>query len=177
MFLFRRRQKGEKRDRILPIQTVFNPGYLYKATGSLPATPGVRHTLLCVSISKGAREALLAEGFSPIGGASITHGIFCTFTLPSQPPNPRCLFNLYLDLSSYPFPWADWAAKQITASRRLGGLRRSLAIASSQEFLIRCKTSREYPFCLDDQAIDEYWLTNADVYLRAVDRDYQQTKK
>ena len=173
---FQRRRKSEKCNRVLPLETVFDPGYLYKATGSLPATPGIRHTLICSSISKSMRETMLAEGFRSIGGASITHVIFCTFTLPSNPSNPRCLFNLYLDLSSYPFPWGDWAAKQIVNSRRIGGLRRSLAIATSQEFLIRCKTSREYPFCLDDQAIDEYWLTNADVYLRAVDRLWRQTK-
>ena len=120
---------------------------------------------------------MLAEGFRAIGGASITHVIFCTFALPSAPTTPRCLFNLYLDLSGYPFPWADWAAKQITASRRIGGLRKSLAIATSPGFLIRCKSSKEYPFCLDDDTVDKYWLTNADVYLRAVDRLYQQTKQ
>ena len=177
---FQRRRKSEKRNRVLPLETVFDPGYLYKATGSLPATPGIRHTLICSSLSKSMRETMLAEGFRAIGGASITHVIFCTFTLPSHPSNPRCLFNLYLDLSSYPFPWGDWAAKQIVNSRRIGGLRRSLSDVTmhGRGFLVRCQNSKEFPFCLDDDTIDKYWLQNADTYFRAVqDKLWRQIKQ
>jgi hypothetical protein len=171
--LFSRKQPHENRNRVLPLQTIFDPGFLYKASGTLSATPGIRHTLLCSSISESMRETLLAEGFRAIGGETkITHTIFCTFALPTAPRNPRCLFNLYLDCSSYPFPWADWAAKQITASKRIGGLRRSLKNASPR-FLVRCKNSHEYPFCLDDDTIDKFWLMDAEVYFRAVEKLYQ----
>lgn len=117
---------------------------------------------------------MLAEGFRAIGGASITHAIFCTFTLARDGGNPRCLFNLYLDLSEYPALSANWIAKQITSSRRFGGLRRFLMEATSPGFLVRCKDSTEFPFCFDDNDIDQYWLINADVLTRAVEKVHKQ---
>lgn len=177
LFNFPRKTSNEKHHEIFPLKTVVSPGHLYKASGALPGTPGVRHTLLCSGIPKSMRETMLAEGFRAIGGASITHAIFCTFVLTRDAGSPRCLFNLYLDLGEYPPLSANWIAKQITASRRFGGLRRFLMDATSPGFLIRCKNHAEFPFCFDDEDIDKYWLLNANVLSRAIERAHKQATR
>lgn len=46
--------------------------------------------------------------------------------------------------------------------------------ATSPGFLIRCRNESEYPFCLDDDEVDKYWLLNADVLFRAIDKSYKE---
>jgi hypothetical protein len=102
-----------------------------------------------------------------------THSIFCTFTLLKDKGNPRCLFNLYLHLEDIPKPvLRDWVAGEITKK-----LKRSLMLAKEPCFIIRCNQIREYPWCLEHDEVDEYWISESGAYTRLILKDLAQAQK
>lgn len=131
--------------------------------GSLPIFKGaVRHTLFCCAIGREDGQALLDAGFSFVGSKHPTHLIQCNFYLAHSPKQTRCLFQLCLGLESTIANARDWVAVEVCK-----GLKNELRNAKDKGFLIRCKNSHEFPFCLDDETLDEIWLMNAGVHLRS----------
>lgn len=165
------RQGDEKPRKAENLRTIFNTNWLTEYRGEIPCCPGITHTLICAEIAHKQQKALLDAGFRPIDGRIPTHSIFCTFTLLRDSGSPRCLFNLYLDLSAYSPAWQTWIAAQVTK-----GLKRSLLRLTIPNFAIRCKALDEFPWCKENAEMDEYWLMDALVYLRSTLRDVDGLK-
>lgn len=164
------KQGNAKKRKTKNFGTVFDTPWLCEYRGAIACTPTITHTLICAAISPKQQQALLAAGFRPIAGNIPTHSIFCTFTLLRDSGSPRCLFNLYLDLSAYS-TWQTWIAAQVTK-----GLKKSLLRLTMPNFAIRCKALDEFPWCKENAEIDEYWLMDALVYLRSAIRDVDKLR-
>lgn len=150
-------------------KTVLFSPHLIEYKGVLPALRGVRHHFYCSEVSAEQSAALSGGGFRSIAGDRPTHIFLCTFALNRDAGGSRTLFALTLDLSSFTRGKAAYVA--VVVAR---GLRRTLAERRSPDFLIRCRTSHEFPFCLDDSLIDQFWIDWALAYYRRGLRDLDE---
>ncbi len=107
-------------------------------------------------------KALLAEGFRGFGQDLPTHVFYCTVQLAKDAGRYRCLFNIYLALQPIKGDrWQDWLALRVAES-----LKQTLEQRRDLDFLIRCKSEREYPWCLAHNALDLFWLMECGAYYR-----------
>jgi hypothetical protein len=137
---------------------------LVEFRGTLPrfVAAGATHHLFCQRITPRLAKALLAEGFRGNGTGKPTHAIYCTVRLARDKGAPRCLFNVYLALSDLANPsLEDWVAAKVTLD-----LKHTLVTRRDSWFLIRCIGDREFPWCLEYDELDDFWLTEAAVYYR-----------
>lgn len=141
--------------------------WLAEYAGGLPRTPTVLHRLYCVRLTP-KLIATMDERYARIGGQKPTHLVYCAHFLHRDKNVSRLLFGVGLDLSQVPSDrWQDWAAFKITAE-----LGMSLMRCQDLQFLIRCNTTTEFPWCQHSDVLDDYWITDAKIYyqwhLRAI---------
>ena len=154
-------------------RAVVASGWIAKYHGTLPATPGCRHSLICSEINRDTAQTLLAEGFRPVAGTFPTHGLFCTVALAKDNYQFRALFNLYLDLTSVEGEaWRSWVAIEVCR-----GLKQRLLACKERALLIRCRTESEFLWCLDDRTLDFNWLDDGNRYLRSALQEYESIKQ
>jgi hypothetical protein len=150
------------RETVPPFRAVVPSSRIAEFRGALPRTSNIVHHLFCQRLTQKTAKAMLAEGFRGLGTRQPTHVIFCTVRLARDKISPRCLFCIYLALDEIKsVDIQDWLSLKVTLS-----LRDRLIENRERSFLIRCRTSREFDWCLENHELDDYWVTEASVFYR-----------
>ncbi len=142
-----------------PFRPILPTTWMAEYAGGLPRTPTVLHRLYCVRLTPGLIAAM-DDRHATIGGLHPTHMVYCSHFLYRDKNIPRLLFGVGLDLSKiYSDRWQDWIAFRVTAELRMSLLRNQ-----DLQFLIRCNSAAEFPWCQSPEILDDYWLTDAKIY-------------
>ncbi len=147
-----------------PFRAIFATGRLAEYRGALPTTRSyqIEHWLFVDRLTEARAKTLVAERFRGVAGIERpTHTIYCLVFLLRDKGAARCLFNVYLDLSGIPPALSDWVAAKTTKA-----LARSLNDAQEVCFLVRCNGRSEFPWCLGDLSLDDYWLAETGKFYR-----------
>lgn len=159
-----------------PFGTVFNTPWTIEYSGTVPALAaiGVRHRLVCSEVTPDAARALLEQGFQSLGtGRLPTHAIFCTTALHTDNYQSRLLFNLFIDLSTVSSaPWRTWIAIEVCK-----GLKKRLLTCKERALLIRCRTQREFDWCMPDMDLDLIWLDDGNLFFRRALAEYESIRQ
>lgn len=168
-------QRQRKRRSPDPFRTIFGTTWTIEYSGAIPALSnyGIRHRLFCAEINAKAAAALLEQGFRPINEGVPHYSIKCLFTLAGDKTKPRALFDIYLSLESIPAShWRQWIAVEVCK-----GLKKQLTTCQEKALLIRCRSSKEYPFCITDEELDIVWLDDADRAFRHAFAEYESIRQ
>jgi hypothetical protein len=150
---FERHGTKQSRQNSRPFQRVFPTQWLCEYRGNLARTPQVEHKLICVRLPLNEQDRSEDRSTQQIGGEIPTHWICAICCLPRDKGEARLLFVAYLGLRFIPHNFVqNWLATKITEA-----LGRSLISASEQCFLIPCSDPDEFPWCLDQQSLTDYW--------------------
>jgi len=122
--------------------------------GELRNVPGAEYHLLSESLDGFRQRTFIDLSRSQTEAHTPTHVIVCCFTLPKEPDSQRVLFDLLFDCHKYNSLEATMILFYVTDA-----LSKSLTNQSSRSFLIRCKNLQEYPGCVTDEEVDQYWHT------------------
>lgn len=166
-----------KREKPKPdsFRTILGTPWTIEYSGALPALSayGIHHRLFCAEINDKAATALLEQGFRPINSGIPNYSIKCLFTMAGDQAKPRALFDIYLSLETIPSPnWRQWIAVEVCKS-----LKKRLTQCQEKSLLIRCRSLKEYPFCMDDTDLDMAWLDDGNRYLRSALAEYESIRQ
>jgi len=166
--MFRRHDKRKPSERIREdFRTVDRSPWIVHYQGKIPQNPSGTYNIFADAIDPAIAEILCRERSkaNTLGsiGAIDTHYIMGTVSLNKDVGSVRNLFQIYFNLSE-----VSKVDQPLVIYEVAKGLKKELLRAEMLGFLIRCKRANEFPFCVDDAIIDEFWFGWSVAYYKSI---------